>query len=351
MISDVEGRTIQWFFVLWEENRNSKATMSVNEASSKCRGSMSAAAVTLDVCPSYPAPPPDDKASLGTVRVSTPHMSPRSSAWPGQSFLGGHTVPSMAGGPSSMCGPGLPALSWTCCVHEPPSQLSCEPLSPLWRVKPVWLGYTASRSWRNKQLQVNPCFMAQLPVLTWSDKPAHLVLIILPPFSPRFLHIKSSVYILLPLKPPQTLGSAPCFLPMASRFIWKELDAKRFPFPVLPPGIASYFLSLISALIFTSRLIFVVWNFLAMESVFFLTFGKPSFAYLPSHICPLLGKSCPGRQALCFIFDWSTFALQCWCLPYSKVNWLCVYVCLLLFIFPSHSCHQGAVSGVPCAVQ
>lgn len=97
------------------------------QASSRCRGSMSAVAGTLDVCPSYPAPPPDDEASLGTVRVSTPHVLLKSGAWPGQSFLGGHTVPSMAEGPSSVCGSGLPALSWTCCVHKPPSQLSCEP--------------------------------------------------------------------------------------------------------------------------------------------------------------------------------------------------------------------------------
>lgn len=149
---------------------------------------MSAAAVTLDMCPSYPAPPPDDKASLGTVHVSTPYMSPKSGAWPGQSFLGGHN--GAQHGRRTL----LRVRPWpACCVHEPPSQLSCEPLSPLWRVKPVWLGYTASRSWQNRQLQVNPCFMAQLPVLTWSDKRAHLVLIILPPFSPRFLHIKSYI--------------------------------------------------------------------------------------------------------------------------------------------------------------
>ena len=40
----------------------------------------------------------------------------------------------------------------------------------------------------------------------------------------------------------------------------------------------------------------------------------------------------------------------CLFLLYSKVNQLCISMYLLFFVFPSHSCLQGALSGVPCAV-
>ena len=82
-----------------------------------------------------------------------------------------------------------------------------------------------------------------------------------------------------------------------------------------------------------------------------LPLGKPAFAYFHSHICPFLGKSCPGGRH--FVFYWSTFALYSLCsfLLYNKVNQLCISMYLLFFVFPSHSCHQGALSGVPCAVE
>ena len=83
-----------------------------------------------------------------------------------------------------------------------------------------------------------------------------------------------------------------------------------------------------------------------------LPLGKPAFAYFHSHICLLLGKSCPEAGTLFyFLLEYICSTVLCLFLLYSKVNQLCISMYLLFFVFLSHSCLQGALIGVPCAVE
>ena len=114
MTSNVEGRAIKWLFVLWREQKQLKlrCQWERKQASSKCRGSLSAVAAAPDTCPSRPAPPPMTRPALGPSVFPLPTC--RRSQVLGQ---GGHSSEDTWGPawPEAVCGPGL---SCTCCVHE-----------------------------------------------------------------------------------------------------------------------------------------------------------------------------------------------------------------------------------------